>query len=88
MLFSAMTIDAIEARAIGLVEAVVPDLETAVAHLAASIAANAPSSIVALKRSLAGAPDADMDFKGSFGGADFAEGIAAFRARRRPEFGV
>lgn len=86
LLFSAITIDAVEARTIGLVEAVASDLETAVAGLAEAIAANAPSSIVALKRSLAAAPDADMDFKAAFGGADFAEGVAAFHARRRPEF--
>jgi len=86
MLFSALSIDAAEARTIGLVEVIASDLEAAVIVLAESIAGNAPSSIRMLKRSLAGAPDADIEFKAAFGGTDFAEGVAAFRARRKPEY--
>jgi enoyl-CoA hydratase/carnithine racemase len=80
LLYTAMTIDAAEAKAIGLIE------DAAAQMLAQAIAANAPSSIAALKRTLASDGQADALFDGAFGGADFAEGVAAFRARRRPEF--
>lgn len=86
LLYSAMTIDAGGAKAIGLVEDVADDVDAAALALAATIAANAPSSIARLKRTLAGDPASDAAFEDAFGGADFAEGVAAFRARRRPEF--
>jgi enoyl-CoA hydratase/carnithine racemase len=86
LLYTAMTIDAAEAQAIGLIEEMADDAEAAAQMLAQAIAANAPSSIAALKRTLASDGQADALFDGAFGGADFAEGVAAFRARRRPEF--
>ncbi|RVT94833.1 enoyl-CoA hydratase/isomerase family protein [Sphingomonas crocodyli] len=88
LLFSAATVDAAEALAIGLIEERDDNPAARVAALAAVIAANAPSSITILKRSLAGDRGAAAAFEGSFGSADFAEGVAAFQTRRAPEFGV
>ncbi|TZG28053.1 enoyl-CoA hydratase/isomerase family protein [Sphingomonas montanisoli] len=88
LLFSAATIDAGEALAIGLVDVRDDNPAARVAALGATIAANAPSSVAILKRSLAGDPQAPDAFEASFGSADFAEGVAAFRARRAPEFGA
>lgn len=87
LLYSAMTLDAAEALAMGLVEQQTGDAETSAMALAEQIAANAPSSIAGLKRILGGAADADAMFDDAFGGVDFAEGAAAFRERRKPEFG-
>lgn len=87
LLYSASTIDAAEARAIGLVEQVAgTSAEAAAEALATMIAANAPSSVRALKRTLSGDPAADDLFENAFGSADFTEGLAAFAGRRRPEF--
>lgn len=87
LLYSAMTIDGAEALAMGLVEATSRDAEASAMVLAEQIAANAPSSVAGLKRILGGAADADAMFDNAFGGADFSEGAAAFRERRKPEFG-
>ena len=62
---------------------------------AAEIAANSPFSTKAAKatvrRILDGVRDDDADsaalFDAAFAGADFAEGVAAFQARRPPRFG-
>ena len=88
LLFSAAKVDAPEALAIGLIDERDDNPAARVAALAATIAANAPSSIAILKRLLAGDADAADAFEASFGSADFAEGVAAFRARRAPEFGA
>jgi enoyl-CoA hydratase/carnithine racemase len=72
-----------EAKKIGLVELKTRKaLETA-QGLATAIAGNAPQAVRLLKRTLAGA-DTDQAFEDAFGGAEFAEGLAAFAARRKP----
>lgn len=86
LLYSAMTIDAREASAIGLVEEMSRDADASAMLLAERIAQNAPASIRGLKQILAGADDADAMFDDAFGGTDFAEGAAAFRERRKPVF--
>ncbi|WP_293855983.1 enoyl-CoA hydratase/isomerase family protein [Sphingomonas sp. SCN 67-18] len=93
MLFGAVTLDAAEAARIGLAEVVADEVAQAADALAAAMAGNSPASLALLKQGLALAAggiasDAGHDaaFDAAFGAADFAEGIAAFRARRRPEF--
>ena len=94
MLFGAATIDAAEAERIGFAEQAVDLADAAATKLARSIAASAPSSIRLLKQAIARAAGgvgsselADAAFDDSFASSDFAEGLAAFRARRAPEFG-
>jgi enoyl-CoA hydratase/carnithine racemase len=96
MLFTAALIGAQEALGIGLVEQVVPvdELADAATALAGTIAANSPFSTMGVKatvrRILAGATDDDAEsaalFDAAFTGADFAEGVEAFQARRAAEF--
>lgn len=86
LLLSGMTIEADEAYAIGLVEQRAVLADEAALTLAGTIIANARSSVAGLKRILAGDAEADRLFEDAFGGADFREGVAAFRARRRPAF--
>lgn len=86
LMFSGMTIDADEARAIGLVEERAKLAEPAASALAEAIAANSRSSVAGLKRILDGDAESDRLFEDAFDGVDFREGLAAFRGRRRPEF--
>ncbi len=86
LLFSGMAIDAGQALGIGLVEEMLADADAGAATLAEAIAANSRPSIAGLKRILAGDPDSDALFETAFAGADFVEGLAAFRDRRPPEF--
>jgi len=96
MLFTAALRSASEALALGLVDEVhaVEALETAAAARIAGLCALSPSSIrtakAMVKQVLDGATD-DTDetrawFAGAATGADFAEGLAAFRAKRNPVF--
>lgn len=88
MLLGAQPVGVEQALAIGLVEEVADDALAAAMALAEEIAANAPSSTRLIKQIVAD-PDAaghDAAFDAAFGGADFAEGIAAFAGRRPPVF--
>lgn len=94
--FSAQPIDAARALAAGfLLEVVESDrLEARALELARTIAENAPLSVRASKLSIAAVISGSAEGAGraveagdaTFGSADYAEGRAAFRARRSPKF--
>lgn len=88
LLFTGRTIDADAAARIGLVEQRAADAQAAAGALAGQIAENAPGAIRQLKRALWHPEDAGLDaaFEDAFGGAELAEGLAAFGVRRRPVF--
>lgn len=91
LLLGAGRVDAAEAARIGLVEVTCADAAAEAASMAQAMAANSPASLAALKQALRRAPlghDPALDalFDAAFGGADFREGLAAFRARRAPSF--
>ena len=94
---SARRYDAVEAMAMGLVHAVLPDdeLEKHVDEYAARIAGNAPLTVAAMKRvfiELAKDPDArDLDaceaaIERCFASEDYVEGRQAFMEKREPRF--
>jgi enoyl-CoA hydratase/carnithine racemase len=94
--FSGERIDARRALAAGFLLEIVAaeDLEARAASLAATIAANAPLSVRASKlsiRAVLGGNAADVDAARkagavTFASADYTEGRAAFRERRKPGF--
>jgi enoyl-CoA hydratase len=85
MLFTGDWVRADEAKNIGLIELrSTKAIETA-RRLAATIAANAPGAVRQIKRALAGTAT-DQAFDDAFGGPEFAEGLAAFRAKRKPAY--
>ncbi|MET0307917.1 MAG: enoyl-CoA hydratase/isomerase family protein [Sphingomonas sp.] len=85
MLFTGDWVRADEAKAIRLVEIRAKRAVMTAQSIAATIAGNAPQAIRQLKRALNGhAADLDQAFDDAFGGAEFAEGLAAFAARRKP----
>ena len=88
MLFTGEIVDAADALAMGLVELRWEDPAPLARAFADRIAANAPGAMRLLKRTLAdpGDPALDAAFDAAFAGPEFAEGHAAFRARRRPDF--
>ena len=83
-----------EALSIGLIEEIAPDPFAAAYTLARTIAANAQHSVrsskAIVRRILEGQADDDATtlalFRDAFTLPDFAEGVAAFRAKRRPDF--
>ena len=97
LFFTARRVDHAEALAIGLVDRVLPaaELEAETRALAATIAANAPLSIIAAKAAIdavSGDP-ATADYERvraltntCFDSADFAEGRTAFMEKRKPVF--
>lgn len=95
LLYTGMLIDAAEALRIGLVQSVADDLEAEVARYVAALLAGSPHTQQAMKaviqRIIEGAHDDDAEsqaaFDAAFTGPDFAEGVAAFLAKRKPEFG-
>ena len=94
ILFTAGLVDAAEAHRIGLVDEIAEDAGTAAATLAAQIASVSPHSVRASKamiaRILHGQAEDDAEtlaqFADAFDGPDFRKGVAAFLAKRKPEF--
>ncbi|WP_188065069.1 enoyl-CoA hydratase/isomerase family protein [Sphingobium sp. KCTC 72723] len=94
ILFTGALHGAQDALAIGLVDEIADDPMTAAETLAQTIAANAQHSIrsskAIIRRILDGQPDDDTEtlamFRDAFTLPDFAEGVAAFRDKRRPVF--
>lgn len=88
LLFTGEIVDAADALAMGLVELRWEDPAPLARAFADRIAANAPAAMRLLKRTLAGPGDPALDaaFDQAFAGPEFAEGHAAFRERRRPDF--
>jgi enoyl-CoA hydratase/carnithine racemase len=96
MLFTARMVEAAEALRIGLVERLLPsdDFEATMAQILAGLAATSRPALRAVKRMAAAieagappdAPELDALFEDQFRGADFAEGSAAFLAKRPPRF--
>ncbi|WP_033919841.1 enoyl-CoA hydratase/isomerase family protein [Sphingomonas sp. 37zxx] len=88
MLFAAQPIAAAEALRIGLVEQLADDPLAAAQSLCRTIAANAPAAVRLLKRVLRhpADPGHDAAFDARFGTAAFAEGLAAFARKRKPDF--
>ena len=94
MLFTGRLIGGAEARALGIVNRLVPaaGIEIVVRGLAAEIAANAPLTLRATKemirrilvsRRLPAGGDADL-VEMCYTSADFREGVTAFLAKRKP----
>ena len=97
IMFTGRQLDAAEALRVGLVNRVVPaaELEAATTEMARTITRNAPLSIRASKEALeqitGGPARADMSrfealYRACFDSADYAEGRAAFMAKRPPVF--
>ena len=96
LMFTGRLIDAAEAHAIGLVNRIVAadEIGAAVERLAREIAANAPLTLRATKemirrvlekRRLAAGDDADL-VELCYTSDDFHEGVAAFLAKRKPQW--
>ncbi|HEY5757677.1 MAG TPA: enoyl-CoA hydratase-related protein [Steroidobacter sp.] len=94
MLFSGQLLDGAEAHRIGLVEILSENAADEATQLAEVIAGNSPQAVRAIKsmirRILDGQSDDDAStqqvFSAAFGSEDFAEGVAAFLAKRKAQF--
>jgi enoyl-CoA hydratase/carnithine racemase len=88
LLFTGDKLRADEAHKIGLVELRTAKALDTAAALANAIAGNAPNAVRQLKSALRDPLDPQLDavFEAGFGGPEFAEGLASFRARRDPVY--
>lgn len=97
LLLTAAPVDAATARAMGLVNRVVPaeTLETEATAMAAAVAANAPLTLAAAKAAIAAAaapPDPEAEARvaemvaACYASEDYAEGRRAFAEKRPPVF--
>jgi enoyl-CoA hydratase/carnithine racemase len=90
LMFSAASVGAAEAAAMGLVGRVVPhaELERAVAEVIAQIRRTAPGARGRLKRDVnRSLPRIDLGmFTDSLAADEFAEGIRAFKEKRLPQW--
>jgi len=94
ILFTAELADATQAHRIGLIDELAEDAGAAAAALAATIASVSPHSVRASKAMIARIlhgqaqddPETLAQFADAFDGPDFREGVAAFLAKRKPEF--
>jgi enoyl-CoA hydratase/carnithine racemase len=93
MLLLAETLRADEALACGYLQQLAPaaEIDGAAATLCAALAALAPVTQAVSKEALsrlalAGLPDGDDLVRRAYGSADFREGVAAFVARRPPQW--
>ena len=89
--------DASEARALGIVNRIVPaaELDAAIAAVAARIATAPATAMQRLKRLLRGSSSRTLSeqlaeeassFSACTGSEDFVEGVSAFLAKRKPDF--
>jgi enoyl-CoA hydratase/carnithine racemase len=96
LLFTGRFVGAAEAHRLGLVNRIVPveEIEGVVRELALEIASNAPLTLLAtkemirrlmVKRRLAAGADRDL-IEMCYSSADFREGVAAFLAKRKPQW--
>jgi enoyl-CoA hydratase/carnithine racemase len=96
LMFTGRLVQAEEARALGLVTRIAPadDIDRTVVDLASDIASNAPLTLratkeiirrLAQKRRLDSGMDADV-VELCYTSEDFREGVAAFLAKRKPEW--
>lgn len=83
MVFTAAPIDADEAVRIGLADMRATTAVLNAYEVAGTIAGNAASAVRLLKRTIARPDGGDAGFDAAFGGADFADRLAAFRNRPR-----
>jgi len=94
MLFSGQLLEGTEAHRIGLVDILSENVADEASQLAEVVASNSPQAVRAIKsiirRILDGQPDDDAStqqlFSAAFGSEDFAEGVAAFLAKRKAQF--
>jgi enoyl-CoA hydratase/carnithine racemase len=91
LVFTARTVGAEEALAIGLATEVVSDAEERVAELCEQLAGHAPITLRATKEALrrlreAGLPGGDDLVVEAYGSADFASAVQAFAEKRAPEW--